>query len=206
MDYVKSTYTNRQNPELIVSVGGPAAVFARKHRQELFPDSPLLLAAVDQRFLRGAPLGENETAVAVNNDFPGLVDDILQVLPRTKQIFMVTGSGSLGQFWRRELEAQFVRFHERLTFIWSSDLSLSELLQRCGNLPPDSAILYLTFGMDALGGAYADERVLADLHAKANAPLFGLHSPLFGYGIVGGGLMPIKGAWSKNSRSGRSES
>jgi hypothetical protein len=31
--------------------------------------------------------------------------------------------------------------------------------------------LYLTFGTDAQGGAYADEQVLAELHAGANAPL-----------------------------------
>ena len=191
VDYIRSTFTDHNNPDLIVTVGGPAAVFARKHRQELFPDTPLLLASVDQRFLRAAPLGGNETAVAVNNDFPGLVDDILQLLPRTKQIFMVTVSGQLGQFWRQQLEDEFKRFNERLTFIWSSDLSLPEILSRCASLPPDSAISYLSFGTDALGGAYADEQVLTDLHARANAPLFALHSPLFGYGIVGGRLLDI---------------
>ena len=53
-----------------MTIGGPAAVFARKYRQQLFPDTPLLFAAVDQRYLGGAPLGENETAVAVVNDYP----------------------------------------------------------------------------------------------------------------------------------------
>ncbi len=49
-------------------------------------------------------LGENETAVAVVNDYPRLVDEILQLLPQTRQVFMVMGSGQLGKFWRRELE------------------------------------------------------------------------------------------------------
>ena len=81
VDYVRSIFIDRSKPELIVTVGGPAAVFARKYRQELFPDTPLLFGSVDQRYLRDAPLGENEAAVAVDNDFPGLVDDILQLLP-----------------------------------------------------------------------------------------------------------------------------
>ena len=55
----------------------------------------------------------------------------------------------------------------------------------------DSAIFYLTFGTDAQGGAYADERVLADLHATANAPLFAAQSVYLGAGIVGGSLMSI---------------
>jgi signal transduction histidine kinase len=191
VDYVRSTFPDRPRPDLIVAVAGPATAFAHKHRQELFPDTPLLYAAVDQRFFRDAPLGEHEAAVAVVNDFPGLVDEILQLLPQTRQVFMVMGSGQLGRFWRQQLEDEFKRFHERLTFIWSNDLSLAEILHRTATLPSDSAIVYLSLGMDAQGGAYADERVLADLHATANAPLFALHSPLFGYGIVGGTLMSM---------------
>ena len=48
----------------------PPRLFARKHRQQLFPDTPLLFAAVDQRYLARRTAGENETAVAVVNDFP----------------------------------------------------------------------------------------------------------------------------------------
>jgi signal transduction histidine kinase len=191
IDYIHEIFAGRSKPDLIVTVGGPAAVFARKHRQQLFPGTPLLFASVDERFLRDAPLGENETAVAIDNDFPGLVDDILQLLPHTKQVFVVTGSGQLGQFWRRELEDLFTRFHERVGFVWSNDLSLPEILRRCANLPRDSAILYLSFGTDAVGGAYADERVLANLHATVNAPLFSSMSPLLGHGIVGARLMSI---------------
>ena len=70
VDYIRATFANRPDPDLIVTVAGPAATFARKHRQELFPDSPLVFASVDQRVLGDVPLGKNETAVAVVNDFP----------------------------------------------------------------------------------------------------------------------------------------
>ena len=74
------------------------------------------------------------------------------------------------------LEAEFARFRDRLTFIWSDDLSLTDILGRVASLPSHSAIVYLTFGTDAQGGAYADEQVLADLHAAANAPMFAAFS------------------------------
>ena len=189
VDYIRATFADRPKPDLIVTWGGPATVFARNHHQQLFPDTPLLFAAVDQRYLRDAPLGEHETAVAVDNDIPGQVDEILQLLPETRQVFMVMGSGQLGAFWHRQLEPEFKRFHDRLTFIWSDDLSLAEILRRCASLPSHSAILYVTFGTDAQGGTYADERVLADLRATANAPLFGVNSVLLGSGVVGGTLM-----------------
>jgi len=189
VDYIRATYAARPKPDLIIALAGPATAFARRHRQQLFPDKPLLFAAVDHRYLRDAPLGENEAAVAVMVDIPQLVDEIVQLLPETRQVFMVMGSGQLGAFWHRELDREFARFQGRLTFVWSDDLSLAEILRRCGSLPSHSAIFYVAFGTDAEGGTYADERVLADLRATANAPVFGVQSVLLGTGIVGGTLL-----------------
>jgi len=191
VDFIRSTYADGDGPELIVTVGGPAAAFAREYRQQLFPETPLLLGSVDQRYVGDARLGENETAVAVFNDFPGLVEDILQVRPQTKRVFMVVGSGAVGSFWRDRLEEMFSRFRGRVTFEWSDGLSLPEIVHRSSSLPPDSAILFLTLGTDASGAAYADERVMADLHSAANAPLFSAHSVYLGYGIVGGRLLDM---------------
>jgi len=191
VDYIRSTFIDRPKPELLMTVGGPAAVFARKYRQQLFPDTPLLFASVDQRYLGDAPLGDNETAVVVDNQFSRTVETILQLLPQTRQVFMLMGSGQLGKFWRRELENQFMRIDDRLTFVWLDDLSLAEILRRCASLPDNSAIFYLTFGTDAAGAAYADERVVANLHAAANAPLFAPHNVYFGAGVVGGSLIAI---------------
>jgi ABC-type uncharacterized transport system substrate-binding protein len=190
VDFIRSTFADRSKPDLIVTTGGPAATFARKYRQQLFPDVPLLLASVDERFLRD-PLGENETAVAVVNDWPRLVDEILHMLPQTKQVFTVMGSGQLGRFWRAELETQFIRFGGRLTFTWSDDLSFVEILRRCASLPRDAVILYVLFGSDAGGAAYADERVFADLHAAASVPIFAAQAVYLGRGAVGGSMLEI---------------
>jgi signal transduction histidine kinase len=192
VDYIRSSFAGHPPPDLIVTVAGPAAIFARTHRQQLFPGTPLLFASVDQHWLVDAPLGDNESAVAVDNDFPRLIDGVLQVLPDTRQVFMVVGSGELGRFWHRKLETEFARFRDRVRFIWSEDLSLEDILDRCASLPSHSAIVYLSFGTDAKGGTYADAQVLADLHGQANAPLFGMLSPLLGHGIVGGSILSVE--------------
>lgn len=191
VNFIRSTFADRPKPDLIVTVAGPAAVFARKYRPQLFPDTPLLFASVDERYLAEAPLAEGDTAVAIANEFPELVDEILQLLPQTREVFMVMGSGTIGAFWRRELENPFKRFDDRLSFVWSDDLSFPDLLLRVANLPEHSAIYYFTFGTDAAGAAYADERVMAELRAVANAPVFAAHSVYLGTGIVGGRLLSI---------------
>ena len=192
VDYIRSMYADRPPPDLVMTAGGPAAVFARKHRRQLFPGTPLLFASVDQRYLDAAPLGENESAVAVVNDFPRLIDDILTVLPETRQVFMVIGSGALGQFLRPELETGFARFRDRVTFVWSDEhVASKDILRRSREPSKPLGDRLSSFGTDAQGGAYPDEQVLADLHAKANAPLFASLSPFLGRGIVGGSMMSI---------------
>jgi signal transduction histidine kinase len=191
VDFIRSAYVDRAKPDLIVAFAGPAAAFALRNRAQLFPDVPLLLTSVDERYLAGARLGENDVAVVAMNDFPRVVEEIRQLLPRTRQVYVVTGTGPIGRFWRRELENQFRRFQGQLTFVWSDGLSLPDLVHRCARLPPDSAIFFVAFDTDLSGAAYADQRVLADLHAAANAPLFGVQSVYMGQGFVGGSLMPI---------------
>jgi len=192
VDFLQAAFTDRPRPDLVVTVGGPAAAFARRHRPELFPDTPILFAATEVRFLRDAPLAENETSVPVAIDYPALVDDILQLLPQTKHLFMVNGSGPLGRFWHDELERNFERYRDRLTFIWTDDLSYEQLLQRAATLSPDSAIFFISSGTFATGGWQGEERALADLSARANRPMFGAQSVWLGSGIAGGRLLYVE--------------
>ena len=48
VDFIRSTFANRPKPDLIVTIAGPAAVFARKYRQQLFPETPLLIGAAER--------------------------------------------------------------------------------------------------------------------------------------------------------------
>jgi PAS domain S-box-containing protein len=191
VEFLKAAYKDREQPDLVVSVGGPAAAFARTHRRTLFPGSPMMFAAADLRFLRGAPLADDETAVAAANDPGSVVDGILQLLPETSTIFMVLGRGEVSRFWRNELEREFQRFRDRITFRWSTDLTHHELLEQVATLPSNSAIFHYSVGSDLEGSAYPEDRTVADIHAVANAPMFAAQSVNLGHGIVGGRLMPI---------------
>jgi hypothetical protein len=83
--YLNALFSN-QLPDLIITFGGPAAGFVQRHRRELFPTTPVLLTAVDQRRVQQMALTENDTVVAVRQNIPSLFRNILQVLPGTKLI------------------------------------------------------------------------------------------------------------------------
>ena len=191
VDYLRSAFAGRPKPDLLITSGGPAAQFARKHRAELFPDVPLLYAAVDQRFVKDISFTDREAAVAVANDPAGIIADILRLLPTTQHIFIVLGESSLGQFWRTEFARESVRFSRHVQFSWADGMTYAAMLDRASTLPPRSAIYLHSFEVDGEGGTYAKVRVMADLRARARAPLFGSQSPELGFGVVGGNLMSI---------------
>ena len=105
LDYVHSNFAGRRAPDLIVTLGGPAAIFAQKYRQQLFPEAPLVFASVYQKFLVDVPLADNETAVAVNNDLATPIEDMLHVLPETRDYLAEQALEMLrrARFWFTQL-------------------------------------------------------------------------------------------------------
>jgi signal transduction histidine kinase len=188
---VRSTLPRRRL-DLVVPIGGPAAVFAQTYRQQLFSTTPMLLAGVDRRFLQNRAPAANDTAVAVEHDPPQMIETILRLLPDTRTVFVVIGASQFEQFWLKEVKRGLRRFEGRLTFIWTNELSFEEILKGCASLPPHSAIFYGVLSSDAKGVRHPEERTLGTIHAAANAPIFGLHSTQLGRGIVGGPLLSIE--------------
>jgi signal transduction histidine kinase len=191
VDYLLSTFDG-QRLDLVVTLGGPAAAFAQKYREQLFPTTPLLLAAVDRRSVQRDSVSASETALPVATDPNQIVDGILRLLPETSTIFVVIGASRIEDFWRDQLKRLLQPFESRVTFVWSNDLSYAEMLQRAASLPANSAIFYTLLSVDAKGVIQSEERTLAELHAVANAPLFGLYDIQLGRGIVGGSLLSVE--------------
>jgi len=61
--------------------------------------------------------------------------------------------------------------------------------QRVAELPPRSAILYAVLLVDASGLPRTPTRGLQDIHAAANAPVFGVYASSVDRGVVGGRLV-----------------
>jgi ABC-type uncharacterized transport system substrate-binding protein len=55
-------------PDLIVAIGAPAAVFVQRHREDLFPKTPMVFTAVERRRVNFDKLTEYDAVVASSND------------------------------------------------------------------------------------------------------------------------------------------
>lgn len=188
--YLDALFLKRR-PDLIVTIGAPAAAFVQRHRQQLFPASPMILTVVDQRRVQYSKLGPNDTVVAVAIDYYAAIKNILQVLPDTDHLAMVVGTSPIEKYWREEIERESKPLEGRFKFTWYDTLSFEDILKHAASLPPNSAIFWELMIVDAAGVVHEEGKALTRLHAAANAPIFTYTDAFFGREIVGGPHVPV---------------
>lgn len=172
--------------DLVVPIGGEAALFMARHRRTLFPDTPMLVTGSSTRMVPANLKEPNTAFITQRIDLGGAIEDILQLRPRTTNIVVVVGGSVLESYWLDECRREFQPYAERVSFTWLDKLSFPELLDRCESLPPHSAILYALFVVDAEGVPYENHRALRRLHEVTNAPIFSYFESDIGVGAVGG--------------------
>ena len=190
VEYLRALYT-KQRLDLIISIGAPAADFVQRHRQKLFPTTPMLLTVVDQRRVQFSILTPNDAVVAVSIDYFAAIENILKVLPGTKNIAVVVGSSPIEKYWREEIAREVKPFADRVAFTWYDHLSFEDILKHAAALPPNSAIFWELMIRDAKGIIHEEGKALTRLHAVANAPIFSYTDAFFGREIVGGPHVPV---------------
>ena len=174
-------------PDLVVTFGPPAADFYLRNRDAVFPRGvPLVLAALDGRFIPTSALRAGDALVGIRQDLPGSVANILQLLPDTQRIALIIGDSPLERFWVRELHQEFATFANRVSFQWLNNLSLEEVRQRIAALPPHSAVLYTVMITDAAGVPHEGKAALASITEVSAAPVFSIYGGELGQGVIGG--------------------
>jgi PAS domain S-box-containing protein len=188
VDFMRARQAKWQ-PDLVVPIGSPAGVFVAQHRDRLFPTStPIVYAGMDKRRLPIGALDQNAAFVGESFDLRGLVDDILQIAPDTKNIVVLIGDSPLERLWTEVLKTEYQTFADRISFTWLNDLPLEGILQRTKNLPQHSFILHVLMMRDASGVTLDGDQFLRQIHAVANAPINGIFQHQLGLGITGGRL------------------
>jgi ABC-type uncharacterized transport system substrate-binding protein len=134
VEYLSALFAKRQ-PDLIVSIGAPAAAFVQRHRQRLFPAIPMLLTVVDQRRVQYSVLSANDAVAAVSIDYFAALESILRVLPDTRSVTMVVGTSPIEKFWKEAIGKSVEPLAHRVAFTWTDGLSFEELLRHAAALP-----------------------------------------------------------------------
>ena len=84
-DYLDSLYP--EHPfDLIVAIAAPAANFVQRHRQRLFPKTPMIFTGVENRRVQFDKLTENDTVVATAINALAIVENICASSPSQRRL------------------------------------------------------------------------------------------------------------------------
>jgi signal transduction histidine kinase len=197
VEYLTALFAQRP-PDLIVALGGPAARFVQQHRTDLFSTTPMLLAAVELRWVEPSMLSEQDAVVGVRYDQFALVENILRLLPETKAIAMIIGNSPAERFWVGEAQRELRPLLEKnkVKLLLYNDQSFEAILKEVASLPPHTAILFQQMMVDGAGAVYGDKEPMKRVYEVANAPLFTSDTSRVGDGVevVGGPMQsPTEG-------------
>jgi signal transduction histidine kinase len=190
VEYLRALFAKRPL-DLIVSIGAPAANFVQRNRQRLFAGSPMVLMAVDERRVQYSNLTANDTAVAVRINYFSAFENILQVLPDTKDVIVVVGTSPIEKFWKEAIAKEVEPLANRIKLSWTDEMSFEALLKQASTFPPHTAIFWELMIVDAAGVVHEGDVPLTRLHAVARAPIFSYDESFFGSAIVGGPLLLV---------------
>jgi hypothetical protein len=185
VEYLEALFA-KQPLDLIVTIGPSAAGFVQRHRGQLFAATPMVFTVVERRLIDYSILTANDAVVPIRFDYLALMENMLQVLPDTKNVTVIVGTSPIERFWRDEIRKEVMPLADRLAFTFFDDLSFEEILKRATVLPAHSAIFWELMFVDASGVMHDGDVAFRMLHAVAKAPMFGHYEPNFGEGLVGG--------------------
>jgi signal transduction histidine kinase len=199
-NYLHALFSDRE-PDIVLTIGAPAASFVLQFRQSLFPATPTLLTTADQQLMQHSALSANDAAIPVNINFVGSIENILRVLPDTTNIAVVIGNSLNEKEFLERMRRAFQPLTDRVTFTWFNELSLNEMMKGAARLPPHSAIFWFALIVDAAGVSHQDFEALTLVRAVANAPIFSFVDAYLGKGIVGGPLISVRDVAKATARA-----
>lgn len=199
-DYLRALFA-RGAPDLIVALGGPAAMFVQRNRPQLFPSTPMVMTAVEERRVQRSALTDNDAVVAVKQDVPALFGNIVRLLPATRTIAVVVGDSPNERFWQSEIGKELEPVFPNVRLLFWNRLSFADILKEAARLPPDSAIFWVQLQVDATGASHEGEQALRELHAVTNAPIFSYDEAFFGGETVGGPMTSALDSAQKTSEA-----
>ena len=199
VEFLTKRFTKWQ-PDLVVPIGSPAGRFVAKFRDRLFPQMPVVYTGMDKRTLPPDAFANNATFVGEDFDLKGLVQDMLQLDPQTKNVVVILGATPLERYWTEAFRQEFEPFKERVQFTWVNDLSFDQMLDLVSKLPPHSCVLLGLLLRDASGVAYNQDDALARLNAVSRAPIYGMYLHQVGLGVLGGRLYQGEAQGTESAR------
>ena len=184
----KHKFRNRKF-DVIVSSDNNAFNFLLEHRDELFPQTPVVFCGVNN--FKDAMLKDRSlyTGTVEAVDIQETLDIALKLHPKTKH-FVVYGDNSPTYLANKEILERIIPDYEiSVDFIFKDNFNIREIREHIRKLPSNRSILLISTIRDEQGQLISFERSAEMMAAVSSVPIYGCWDFFLGHGIVGGKLI-----------------
>jgi PAS domain S-box-containing protein len=183
-DYLQQKYSDHR-VDAVIAMSWPASDFLLKHRDELFPDVPIVFNTAYRMQLTERAAGMNAAGVVFDNNHARTLEAALRFHPDTEQVFVIDGTPERDNAAEAYLRERFQGFENRVPITYLTDLPLDVLLARVKNLPERSLIYYSGQEYEEPGLSLSVTDVLSLITSEAKVPIY-TFGAYVGHGAVGG--------------------
>ena len=171
--------------DVVVVVGSAALDFITRRRAELWPNVPVVFAAIDEATVAKVTLPPNVTGVTMQLTLQDMVRTANIVVPDLKRIAIVGDPLERQTFYRHLLD-EIPTVATQYEIINLMNFSMGELRRRLGNLPGATAVIYTGIFYDNEGVSHIPAEMVAQIAEWANRPVVINFATHLGKGGIGG--------------------
>jgi len=195
-EFLREKYAGRKL-DVVISGVNPVLEFLIKYRYDLFPSVPLVFAN-DRPVPEDVHSAAGATGFTYGNTYAKTLDLALKFHPRTKQLFVVSGTLNHDKALESIVRDDLWPYESAVAITYLTDLAPDELTARIRTLPKDSLIFYVWQQvLDPQGRLLEAPDVLARVAHEAKVPIYGRSHAMIGRGIVGGYVWTQEGNAAK---------
>jgi PAS domain S-box-containing protein len=178
-----ATY-REQKIDLVMTAFYPALAFAVKHREQIFPGTPIVFFSVMPKRFEGQKMWPNVTGVMYDGDMKGALDLARRLQPETENVAVIAGGSAFERFLVSVGEDDLRKREPRLKAIDLVGLPADQLLTKVNALPPHTVAYFLMVPQDSAQPVLGIYNLLAAIAAKV--PTYCVQRYCMGSGAIGG--------------------
>lgn len=188
----KSKYKNKQL-DIVMTTDDSALEFALRHRNDIFPNVPIVFSGVNEEGLSLLVQGIKDiTGVIETIDLQETIDMALQINPDIDEFYIVYDQTESGQSTYK-LVADIIESLDRdIRLIKGTNKSHKDILEEVKRLKANSGVLITTYYMDAEGKVVEFEEFCKKASEISQVPVFHMYDMTMGYGNIGGSMISGK--------------
>jgi ABC-type uncharacterized transport system substrate-binding protein len=169
---------------VVLAVGASAFDLVRRWRSELWPDAPIVFAAIDEMTAAEFKPDPNTTGLIMQRTIKSMMTSARVLVPDLQGVAVLGGSLSRDPY-RLQYLLELPELAAETKLINLTGLPLAEQMARAAELPDKTAILYTSLFIDDEGTRYSAADALTAIAKVANRPIVVDVESLVGFGATG---------------------